>query len=102
MQSKGNSGSYESISTIPFTMNSSFVKVPVLSKQQISIFPAKGILKGSMHTILFDSKKDKLLLIISESSIGRSAGIIDVIIIIHLSINLYIGTSSLFIPSIKT
>ena len=69
-------------------MNSSFVKVPVLSKQQISIFPANGIRKGSIHIILFDCKKKRLLLIVRESSIGNSAGTTDVIIIIHLNNNL--------------
>ena len=41
-----------------------------------------------MHTILFDSKKTKLLYIIRDSSMGKSAGIIDVIIIKHFSNNL--------------
>ena len=33
----------------PSTTRSSLVRVPVLSKQQISTFPAKGILKGSVQ-----------------------------------------------------
>lgn len=30
-----------------------YVKVPVLSKQQMSILPANGILKGSVQNIAF-------------------------------------------------
>jgi len=33
----------------PLRTSCSVVKVPVLSKQQISIFPAKGILNGSVQ-----------------------------------------------------
>lgn len=34
---------------MPSTIKLSLVKVPVLSKQQISTFPANGILKGSVQ-----------------------------------------------------
>ena len=52
--SKALLGSTEFVCTIPLIINSSFVKVPVLSKQQISILPANGIRKGSIQTILLD------------------------------------------------
>ena len=39
---------------MPKILNSSVVKVPMRSKQQISIVPDDGILAGSIHTILFD------------------------------------------------
>ena len=69
-------------------MNSSFVSVPVLSKQQISILPAKGIRKGSMQTIRLLCKKNKDELMFKESSIGNSAGTTEVIIIIQRNNNL--------------
>ena len=62
--------------------------MPVLSKQQMSILPANGILKGSMHTILLDCKKKRLLFIVNESSIGNSAGTTEVMIIMHRKNNL--------------
>ena len=102
LQSIALSGSFELVWTIPLIINSSFVKVPVLSKQHTSIFPANGIRKGSMHTILFDCKKNKLLLIVRDNSIGNSAGTTDVIIIIHLSNNLYVKAPSLCNPFFKT
>lgn len=37
----------------PLMMRSVCVRVPVLSKQQMSILPAKGILKGSVQKICF-------------------------------------------------
>ena len=37
------------IPAIPSTRKLSLVNVPVLSKQQISIFPANGILNGSVQ-----------------------------------------------------
>ena len=52
----------------PFKTSCSLVKVPVLSKQQISTFPANGILNGSVQKIaililliyLFQKKKKRL------------------------------------------
>ena len=40
----------------PKILNSLVVRVPIRSKQHISIFPAYGIFEGSVHIILFDSK----------------------------------------------
>lgn len=36
---------------MPLTIKSFYVSVPVLSKQQMSILPANGILKGSVQNI---------------------------------------------------
>ena len=88
MESIAREGSTELVWTIPLIMNSSFVNVPVLSKQHISIFPANGIRKGSIQIILLDCKKKRELLIVRLNSMGNSAGTTDVIIIIHLSNNL--------------
>jgi len=38
---------------MPLMMRSVWVSVPVLSKQQMLIFPAKGILKGSVQKIYY-------------------------------------------------
>ena len=71
---------------IPKTLNSSVVKGPIRSKQQISIVPDDAILEGSLHTIHFDSKYDIHLYNNKDNSIGKSTGTIDVNIITILKI----------------
>ena len=73
-----------------------------MSKQHISIFPAKGILNGSIHTIRLLCKNTKELFIANVNSIGNSAGTTLVIIIIHLNNSLYVSFPSRFNPSINT
>lgn len=47
------------IPATPSTTRSSLVKVPVLSKQHISTFPAKGILNGSVQNTAVRKKHYK-------------------------------------------
>lgn len=79
---------YES-PAIPSTTKLSLVKVPVLSKQHMSILPANGILNGSVQKTksLLRASKDELTA--KESSIGNSGGTTDVRISVHSKNNLY-------------
>lgn len=55
----------------PRTTRLSLVSVPVLSKQQTSTFPAKGILKGSVqNTSEQDEKKKNEPLLLQACIIG--------------------------------
>ena len=67
----------------PSTIKSSLVRVPVLSKQQISIFPANGIRNGSVQYIPSLTSDRRDVLTANASSMGSSGGITDVSIRAH-------------------
>lgn len=69
----------------PSTIRSSLVNVPVLSKQQMSNFPANGIRNGSVQKIPNLAKDTNEELTASANSIGNSGGITDVSISVHSS-----------------
>mmetsp|Transcript_126796 Transcript_126796/g.370661 ORF Transcript_126796/g.370661 Transcript_126796/m.370661 type:complete len:218 (+) Transcript_126796:1808-2461(+) len=62
----------------PATSMESLVRVPVLSKQQVSTLPARGTRKGSVQKILFWTRATKLRFTASESMMGNSGGTTDV------------------------
>ena len=72
----------------PSITNSSVVNVPVLSKQQTSILPAKGIRKGSVQNIPNFCKASNELFTAKDNSIGNSGGITLVKISTHSKNNL--------------
>lgn len=52
---------YPSMPAIPSITKSLLVKVPVLSKQHISTFPANGILKGSVQNTPADRANNLII-----------------------------------------
>lgn len=75
---------------MPSTTKLSLVSVPVLSKQQISTFPANGILNGSVqNTPNFDNANSDVFTA-NDNSIGNSGGTTDVKISVHSKNNLYL------------
>jgi len=93
-----------------FSLRSSEVKVPVLSKAQRLIFPANGSRYGSVQNIsieiwmnccfclLFYLRYTNEVLTVIERTIGNSGGTTVVIIIIHLKKSLFLSRSSFYIP----
>lgn len=74
----------------PRITSSSVVSVPVLSKQQISTFPAAGMRKGSVQKIPNRASAISDVLTASESSMGSSGGTTEVMIRVQLRSNLYL------------
>mmetsp|Transcript_15066 Transcript_15066/g.29146 ORF Transcript_15066/g.29146 Transcript_15066/m.29146 type:complete len:205 (+) Transcript_15066:1820-2434(+) len=68
-------------SPTPSNFNLVEVRVPVLSKQQASTLPANGILNGSVQKMNFLKRESIDVFTASESSMGSSGGMTDVIII---------------------
>lgn len=90
-----------SIPARPSTIKLSLVKVPVLSKQQISTFPANGILKGSVQNTPSFDRANRDVLTANDNSIGSSGGTTDVKISVHSKNNLYLFLVGSSLP-IKT
>lgn len=72
----------------PFMTRLSDVSVPVLSKQQTSIFPASGIRKGSVQNIMDCVRAVRELMTARLSSIGSSGGMTLVRIMMQCSTSL--------------
>ena len=85
----------------PSTTRLSEVKVPVLSKQQISTFPANGIRKGSVQKTdnLVSCKRE--VLTAKLSSMGNSGGTTLVKIRVHSKNSLYRLRLGSLVPSIQ-
>lgn len=72
--------------------------MPVLSKQHISTFPAKGILNGSVQNTFSLDSDNKDVLTAKLNSIGNSGGTTEVKIKVHSKNNLYLFLSSSSLP----
>ena len=81
---------FASDTAIPSTIRLSLVSVPVLSKQQISTFPQKGIRKGSVQNTASLDNCNREVLTARLSSIGNSGGTTDVRIKVHSKKSLYL------------
>jgi len=69
-----------------------------LSKQQISTFPAKGILKGSVQKMANLDKERREVLTAKLNSIGSSGGTTLVRMSVHSKNNLYRFLSGSMVP----
>ena len=81
---------FASDTAIPSTIRLSLVSVPVLSKQQISTFPQKGIRNGSVQNTANLDNCNREVLTARLSSIGNSGGTTDVRIKVHSKKSLYL------------
>merc|ERR1719232_465130 len=86
----------------PSTTRSSLVRVPVLSKQQISTFPAKGMRNGSVQKTPSLERDKREVLTAKLSSIGSSGGTTEVRIRVHSRNSLYLFLLGSRVPLIHT
>mmetsp|Transcript_40507 Transcript_40507/g.160728 ORF Transcript_40507/g.160728 Transcript_40507/m.160728 type:complete len:246 (+) Transcript_40507:3070-3807(+) len=80
----------------------SVVRVPVLSKQQTSTFPAKGIRKGSVQNTSSCASARSEELTARANCMGSWGGMTDVMIRTQCNSNLYWSRSSSSIPLTRT
>lgn len=83
-------------------LRSSYVRVPVLSKTQVWIFPAKSIRCGSVQNIRFLLRYYSDVLIAMFMTMGSSVGTTFVIMVMHLRKSLFLLRSGSSSPLIRT